>query len=528
MKAITSSSLGLLDIRYVNVIGDTMTGDLTLSEANLIVNGTDSADGVSSSGKYGGYFEQDALAGYGLYSYRNLTEASYRPLVVFFLDNANDGGPVLSLWTQGTGPHITTEGSNQDLILSPHGTGAVIVKSSTNSTTAFQVNQSNGTNVLNVDTTNGRVGIGTTGPVSLLHLQSTTPWLYIHHNSPTIGDEIGIDFGATGTHKIARITAVGTLNYGGNLHFETSVNDGAYQKRLTILEGGNVGIGTPTPRAKLEIVGGDIWHFSNGGNPRHVLGDSNTGGNWGSIRWNSSGDRIELGTEAGGVDTLVIDENGNVGIGTTSPDTKLQVVGDTKLGDDNTNYATFATDGELTLVGTARVLRSVDFEPDAVKKGGVGPTDSTEDGFPIHDYQSTNDESVFVHWEIPHDYADGQEIHLHVEFFVDTAPASAKSVTWGVEYKKQSTGDNFSFGGSTTVITNTSITTGTPANDKKIHISALIQLTTTGFEPMDVVLIRIFRDADASEDGATDDFGSNARVFNYHLMYLSDKLGQAS
>ena len=45
---------------------------------------------------------------------------------------------------------------------------------------------------------------------------------------------------------------------------------------------------------------------------------------------------------------------------------------------------------------------------------------------------------------------------------------------------------------------------------------------------MDVVLIRIFRDADASEAGATDDFGGDARVFNYHLMYLSDKMGQAS
>ena len=180
------------------------------------------------------------------------------------------------------------------------------------------------------------------------------------------------------------------------------------------------------------------------------------------------------------------------------------------------------------MIGTARVLRSVDFEPDAVKKGGVGPTDSTEAGFPIHDYQDTNDESVHIHWEIPHDYASGGEIHFHVEFFVDTAPGAAASVTWGIEYQKLSIGDNFNFGATATVIVNTALTTGTPANDKKIHSSAEIHLTATGFEPMDVILIRIFRDADASEDGATDNFGSNARVFNYHLMYLSDKLGQGS
>ena len=194
-----------------------------------------------------------------------------------------------------------------------------------------------------------------------------------------------------------------------------------------------------------------------------------------------------------------------------------------------TNYTLFAEDGLQTMAGTARVMRSRDFEPEAVKQGGVGPADTTEDDFPVHDYDATNDESVFIHWEIPHEYASAGEIHLHVEYFVDTAPAGAANVTWGVEYKKQSIGDNFDFSaGTTTVIVNDALTTGTPANDQKIHSSDEIHLTTTGFEPMDVILIRVFRDADASEGGATDDFGSDARVFNYHLMFLSDKMGQGT
>ena len=207
--------------------------------------------------------------------------------------------------------------------------------------------------------------------------------------------------------------------------------------------------------------------------------------------------------------------------------TSIELHDATNIGD-GTNETQYTSGGLLTMAGTARVLRSVDFEPDAVKKGGVGPTDSTEDGFPIHDYQATNDESVHIHWEIPHTYASGGEVHLHVEFFVDTAPGGAANVTWGVEYQKLSIGDNFDFGATTTVITNTALTTGTPANDQKIHSSAEIHLVTTGFEPMDVVLIRIFRDANASETDATDNFGSDARVFNYHLMFLSDKLGQGS
>lgn len=232
----------------------------------------------------------------------------------------------------------------------------------------------------------------------------------------------------------------------------------------------------------------------------------------------------------GGTPILNIDStNERVGIGTATPAAVFDVVGNSRFGYSTANYGTFADDGELLLFGTARVLRSVDFEPEAVKQGGVGPGSSTEDGFPIHDYSAASDESVFIHWEIPHEYADGGEIHLHAEYFVDTAPVGDVNVTWGIEYKKLSIGDNFSFSsGTTTIIVNDLLTTGTPVNDKSIHSSPEIHLVTTGFVPMDVVLIRFFRDANASEVGATDAFGSDARLFNYHLMFLSDKMGQGT
>ena len=194
---------------------------------------------------------------------------------------------------------------------------------------------------------------------------------------------------------------------------------------------------------------------------------------------------------------------------------------------DGTNETAISATGLQTMAGTARVLIDVDFEPDAVKKGGVGPGDSDEDGFSIHDYDPTNDESIKLHWEVPHDYASAGTVHIHFDWFVDTAPTTAKNVTWGVEYKKKSIGDNFGFTGTTTAIVNQAITTGTTANDKKTHVTAEISLITTGFEPGDFVLMRLFRDADASEDGATDDFGSDVRIFDYHLEYLSDKLGES-
>ena len=53
----------------------------------------------------------------------------------------------------------------------------------------------------------------------------------------------------------------------------------------------------------------------------------------------------------GNADSYII--NDNFGLGTSSPDTKLQVVGAAKIGDDNTNYVTIGTTGNQTFTGSA-------------------------------------------------------------------------------------------------------------------------------------------------------------------------------
>ena len=71
----------------------------------------------------------------------------------------------------------------------------------------------------------------------------------------------------------------------------------------------------------------------------------------------SEGGAIAFGvanTSDGLIDeALRIISGGNVGIATTTPDTKLQVVGDTKFGDDDTNYVTTDATGNLVFVGGA-------------------------------------------------------------------------------------------------------------------------------------------------------------------------------
>ena len=374
------------------------------------------------------------------------------------------------------------------------------------------------TDTLVVDAVNHRVGVGISPTAGKLHIKQSA--------QTRLGGIILEKSNAASKNAIY-------LGAGNSLIFDISDGGGL----LAILPTGNVGILELAPETLLEMTStvpyltlhNSTEENSDGGRESRI----NFKGEQGAP---SAGTETTLARIEASHDGAADDEKGKFVISVNDGDDgdtptdrfKIDAAGITHIGD-GTNENQFSATGLQTFHGTARVFRSVDFEPEAVKQGGVGPGASTEDAFPIHDYSAANDESVFIHWEIPHTYASAGEIHLHVEYFVDTAPIADANVTWGVEYKKLSIGDNFDFdAGTTTVIVNDALTTGTPANDKSIHSSDEIHLVTTGFEPMDVVLIRIFRDANASEVGATDDFGSDARVFNYHLMFLSDKDGQGS
>ena len=85
-----------------------------------------------------------------------------------------------SYWTLYTDQTLITgnKSGSFDLTTTGEGTfGGLIVpylKPSADSTTAIQLQKADGTNILNIDTTNGRVGIGTTSPTAYLHLKAGT------------------------------------------------------------------------------------------------------------------------------------------------------------------------------------------------------------------------------------------------------------------------------------------------------------------------------------------------------------------
>jgi hypothetical protein len=207
----------------------------------------------------------------------------------------------------------------------------------------------------------GNVGIGTTSPDALLD---------VGVNNIITLDDTGsstgfIGFGAynNGTTNIAQ----GFSYYGfgleidrpnQNISFNSYDSNGATTGGTNILvlkRDGNVGIGTDSPQDKLEVKGGNLIINNSGGRIDFRNGT-------GSSRYflelaNSNADlQINDRTGAGAV-VMTIQSGGNVGIGTTSPQSKLQVAGGIQIADDTATAS-------ATKVGTMRYRTGVEYVED--------------------------------------------------------------------------------------------------------------------------------------------------------------------
>jgi hypothetical protein len=207
---------------------------------------------------------------------------------------------------------------------------------------------------------NGNVGIGTTAPGAKLDIVSTgsgSEGLRVDGSSG--GFAFVVKGGSDYTSHIRAGATIG-VNY-----FVTPPSNG-------LIVEGNVGIGTTSPSQKLHVVGnqyitGNITVGASG-NYSNVNFVRNDGAGVGGIGWRSDGifyvgghldygpnagnnvrvygfgANLSLGNNTSG-DVLNITNAGNVGIGTSSPGYKLQVVGEIY-----TNYRVQINDGTANLI----------------------------------------------------------------------------------------------------------------------------------------------------------------------------------
>lgn len=194
-------------------------------------------------------------------------------------------------------------------------------------------NTINGSNDLSytVGSGTGRVGIGTSSPQNKLHVQGSTEDALLLENTTQLatGTAAFLDF-KTGNQFTARIGSTGTSTQDASLGFYTGAfpNTSGFQKRMTILDGGNVGIGLPDNLVgeRLHVDGGHmklgntVW--SNAANDRLIkFGDAD----YVSIGEAGGDDRLEL--TATQIVLKRLTGNATVGINNPSPSFNLDVTG---------------------------------------------------------------------------------------------------------------------------------------------------------------------------------------------------------
>jgi hypothetical protein len=184
--------------------------------------------------------------------------------------------------------------------------------------------------------TSGNVGIGTASPGSLLDVagvirstSASAPFLNLIHGSTDMG---GIYSPDTSTvNLLARASKSLVFMAGGAT------------ERMRITSTGNVGIGTASPGTKLYVIGA-ITADGSGTATEELLVSNADGGftNTAAIALRRSGTNmgkidadyfqgmrfyVTNGAGAAATERMRINSSGNVGIGTTSPSTALQVNG---------------------------------------------------------------------------------------------------------------------------------------------------------------------------------------------------------
>lgn len=327
---------------FVNANGDTMTGALLLDNASSAAAPDLSFDGDPNTGIYSPGADQVAISTGGagrlfIDNVGNVGAGTNSPESKFHARaDGNDMKALLYLQNRNgganSGVQISLSNALNDLSENRLAYIRAINTGSNHNGNhlTFGTNPNGGPPVERMRiNSSGNVGIGTSSPTEILEAVATSPTVCIRDSQTSITT-------ATATLRLAESGSGNSLdnywdlvadNTAGNFGF--SIKEGANARIAIKANTGNVGIGTSSPAEPLHIRGSV---------PSIRLEDTNWSG-YHSIKDNANGDLLfwANSSSTGGVSSNIrfqaasaelvrFTSSGNVGIGTSSPITKLEIV----------------------------------------------------------------------------------------------------------------------------------------------------------------------------------------------------------
>lgn len=189
-------------------------------------------------------------------------------------------------------------------------------------------------------------------PANGLLVYDTTTKSFWYNNTATGWKEMASGgSGGGGSDNLGNHTAIQNLSLNNNYLSNDGDNEG-----IRISNNGYVGIGTTTPTATLDVRGGIHTSNSmelniNGTGNRHTVIDFHSGSSlidydfriWRGLGANGNAIFRNIGTgsyffQNGSTDLMTIRNNGHVGIGTTTPERKLHILGGTDVNGANGGF----------------------------------------------------------------------------------------------------------------------------------------------------------------------------------------------
>ncbi|MFH2018743.1 MAG: hypothetical protein ABII98_02000 [bacterium] len=265
-------------------------------------------------------------------------------------------------------PYITWSGSGVNI---PTGSGSLSIAGSSNNTTYLKINgtgsanfmdiQDNGTSVFMIKD-GGNIGIGTTGPSDKLTVANGNLVIGDGSTSSTLQkNQIKIAYTSANPSGVFTVDSSGNVSASGTLYLRNSTlaaisapasdlrisagtgkgiqfytnSSGA---RMHILSNGNVGIGTTTPGRPLTVeTTSDTYLSIRTSNATKIAGllFGDATDYVGRISYDNNNDSMYF--YANGGEKMRITSAGYLGIGTTTPQSALSVIGDIAVGDGATS-----------------------------------------------------------------------------------------------------------------------------------------------------------------------------------------------